>query len=613
MVSMFQWMVSFALSILCTCCAEAAEFMYPKDFQSHLAEMVYAVCTRNAIANGQNYEVADYETNYPPSCNRPIFCESDLLHDVALSEIDKDLSTPFLRRKLRYPPDVILDRYQALKESYGGRPMSRPELLQFVNETTEEAHELIEWVPDEYKEETALMRRIKSPEYQQFQRKLQEIWKLLLRKVSPDVAVNEDRYSIIYIPNGFTIAGGHFNELYYWDTFWIINGLLLSEMPATVKGIIENFLSLVVRFKFIPNGTRVYYLNRSQPPLLIPMMSSYLHFTNDFYFVRANLQILTGEFEWWMENRSVQFTKGDKTHVMFRYDARSRGPRPESYKNDWEIGHRIKSKTGQDRFYSDIKSAAESGWDFSTRWFYNKYDNHKATLADIHTRDKVPVDLNAILERNARLLSEWWYRSGDVYKGKHYKLVAERLLESIHEVFWREDLGSWFDWQLNAHKHDEAFYGSNFAPLWTQSYFMPKEFVAEKTIQYLKYAKVLCDNGTPRYIGTPTSLTESGQQWDFPNSWAPLQMFLIQGLDLTGVLKAQQLAEKLAQNWVYTNYRGLVTSGFMYEKYDSTKVGLTGGGGEYAPQTGFGWTNGAITILMNRYGDILSPKRSETC
>lgn len=98
-----------------------------------------------------------------------------------------------------------------------------------------------------------------------------------------------------------------------------------------------------------------------------------------------------------------------------------------------------------------------------------------------------------------------------------------------------------------------------------------------------------------------TSSYETGQQWDAPNAWAPLQHVLIQGLRDSGVPQGQELAEKLARAWVRNNRLAFERTGHMHEKYDARVPGAAGGGGEYEPQVGFGWTNGVMLELLRLY------------
>lgn len=103
------------------------------------------------------------------------------------------------------------------------------------------------------------------------------------------------------------------------------------------------------------------------------------------------------------------------------------------------------------------------------------------------------------------------------------------------------------------------------------------------------------------HAGVLTSCDETGQQWDAPNAWAPLQHVLIQGLRDSGVPQGQELAEKLARAWVRNNRLAFERTGHMHEKYNAWEPGAAGGGGEYQPQVGFGWTNGVLLELLRLY------------
>jgi alpha,alpha-trehalase len=100
-----------------------------------------------------------------------------------------------------------------------------------------------------------------------------------------------------------------------------------------------------------------------------------------------------------------------------------------------------------------------------------------------------------------------------------------------------------------------------------------------------------------------TTLSASGQQWDYPNAWPPLQEMLISGLQDCGAAGAADFAADLARRWLGSNLKGWVRDHVMHEKYDATRPGERGGGGEYIPQVGFGWSNGVALSLLQRYGD----------
>nr|XP_018903542.1 PREDICTED: trehalase-like [Bemisia tabaci] len=546
-----------------------------------------------------------YYTSYLPSCDSKVYCDSELLHDVQMARLYPD-SKEFVDKKMKYNESYTLEKYEELKIQNGRKTPSKEQLQKFVYEHFEDGNELEVWVPPDFKEHISLEERIRDTEYKKFANGLNQIWKILARKVKVEVKEKSDQYSLLYTPNGFCIPGGRFRELYYWDTYWIVNGLILSDMVETARGVIENIVYLVNKYGIMPNGARVYYQRRSQPPFLILMFESYYKATSDSKFVEKHLKTLTSEFEWWQNNRKVKFVKDNKRYEMYRYFAPSNGPRPESYREDYELAESIDTEIERERWYGRMKSGAESGWDFSSRWFINKNGGYNGTLLDVNTPSLVVTDLNAVMHKNAVFLSEWWGKMGDKYRSKLYKEVADKQLASIEEVLWNEQRGCWFDYDLKSQKPRDQFYPSNFAPLWTGSYTKPKIQVATRIIEYVKQEEMITNELTARYHGQPCSKFESGQQWDQPNAWPPVQVFLIQGLDRTGVPQAQEVAYSFAQNWVHTNYLGYKKAGFMFEKYHIRLAGETGGGGEYEPQTGFGWTNGVVFEMLDRYSDRLT-------
>jgi alpha,alpha-trehalase len=237
---------------------------------------------------------------------------------------------------------------------------------------------------------------------------------------------NQEKYSIIYVKDGVIVPGGRFREFYYWDSYWIIQGLLHSEMYTTAKGMLSNFLSIINRFGFIPNGGRVYYSMRSQPPLLCGMIKSYVEATNDTEFAKAAVETLNAEFNYFMTNHTVTVNG----HVLARYGDRSFGPRPESYREDMSTAEIFKTEEEKQEYFSELKAAAESGMDFSSRWFINSTDNGSniGDLTTIKTRYIIPVELNAILHWNAKIIAEFYGLAGNAAKEKEYETLADNFL-----------------------------------------------------------------------------------------------------------------------------------------------------------------------------------------
>uniref|UniRef100_A0A1B6DB06 Trehalase n=2 Tax=Clastoptera arizonana TaxID=38151 RepID=A0A1B6DB06_9HEMI len=533
----------------------------------------------------------------PPSCNSNIYCTGPLLHDVQLAKLYKDSKT-FVDMKLRFDEQTVLDKYDILKRESGGVP-SKDVLYKFVEENFETGSELELWIPNDFTESPALLNSISDEKYKSWAKDLNHVFKNLTRKVKEDVNTNPQLYSLLYVPNPFVIPGGRFLELYYWDSYWIVNGLLLLDMVQTAKGVIENFIYLVATYGLIPNGSRKYYLQRSQPPLLIPMVNSYYNRTGDLKFIKDNINILEKEFEFWQEKRMVKIRKNGVCYNLARYSALSSGPRPESYREDLETAAHFVTEEERNECYIKLKSAAESGFDFSTRWFI-KDGTNKGNLSYIETTSIVPVDLNAFVHWNAKILSDFNALLNNPTKQAHYAEIADQLLAGITAILWREDIGMWFDYDLINKKSREYFYLSNFTPLWTQSYLLPKNIMSEKVLAYVK------ETGVADFVGgVPISLENSGEQWDFPNAWAPLEAIMIQGLENLNTPKAKSLAYSLADKWIKTNYYGWIKFQKMFEKYDVLLLGETGAGGEYDAQTGFGWTNGVCLEFLSTYGKEL--------
>ncbi|XP_034249125.1 trehalase-like isoform X2 [Thrips palmi] len=539
----------------------------------------------------------------PPTCLvcSAVVCQGDLLRVVQLAGVFPDSKT-FVDKKVKQSPEETIRRFQELLQRTGGAP-SRDQVVDFVDQSFEDGDELEPWTPPDWTETPSILGRIADEDFRAWAMELNELWKMLGRKMKTDVRDNPQLYSLMYVPNGFIVPGGRFREIYYWDTYWIVQGMLLCDMRASVRGVIENLLVLVKRLGFVPNGSRVYYDQRSQPPLLVPMIKAYLQHSGDLDFVRENIDLIEKEFLFWINNATVEVTVKGKTYKLSRYFSPSDGPRPESYREDVLTANHLATDEEKQHLYWDIKSAAATGWDFSSRWVIHEGTNG-GSLGDMHTRYIVPVDLNAYMYGNAVGLSEMFRRLGMEDRAAEYRAIADQFREAVTAVLWHPDLGTWLDYDLLNGTPRRYYYASNLTPLWTRCYDEHQSAdIARATVRYL------FNTGVLKYMGgMPTSLIMTGEQWDFPNCWSPLQGILIQGLHNTGDHGAQRLALELARRWLAANYKGFMENHQMYEKYEVEIVGRCGGGGEYAPQAGFGWTNGVCFELLDQYGLIASSK-----
>ncbi|KAJ0171158.1 hypothetical protein K1T71_013357 [Dendrolimus kikuchii] len=544
--------------------------------------------------------VAADRTNLPPTCSSEIYCHGKLLDTVQMARLYKDSKT-FVDMKIKLSPNITLDHFYEMMNRTNALP-TKADIQEFVNQNFDpEGSEFEEWKPVDWKDNPSFLQRIKDPFLYQWASELNRLWLQLGRKMKDEVKDNQDLYSIIYVDNPVIVPGGRFREFYYWDSYWIIQGLLLSEMRSTARGMVSNFLQIVEKIGFIPNGGRIYYRMRSQPPLLIPMMQLIMEDSYEPEFLREHIHTLDREFDFWMTNHTVEIEHNRHKYNLVRYNDMSQGPRPESYREDIDIAKHFDTNEKKEELYAELKAAAESGWDFSSRWFIFN-DTNKGNLTHLKTRSIIPVDLNAIICWNAKLMVDFHTKLGNIPKAQYYRNVHAEFMEAIEQVLWHEDVGAWLDYSLESNRKRDYFYPSNISPLWAGCYDKERrDYYVNRVINYLDKVKVDRFDG-----GIPTTFEHSGEQWDYPNAWPPLQYIVVMGLANTGHPEAMRFAQEMATKWVRSNFEVWKQQTAMLEKYDATIFGGFGGGGEYVLQTGFGWTNGVVMALLNRYGDTLS-------
>jgi alpha,alpha-trehalase len=420
-------------------------------------------------------------------------------------------------------------------------------------------------------------------ELKSFALALNKKWKNLIRKFKKVCA--DCASTAIYTDNAFVVPGGRFIEYYYWDTYWIVEGLLVCNMTQTVKGLLQNFLDIIETNGFVPNGARAYYLNRSQPPLLTQMIYAYVKKTNDMELLQKAIDYLDAEYSFWMTEKVTKVEKNGKTYELNMYNISNSYPRPESYKEDYLNALQSKDIDG---YYSNVISAAESGWDFSSRWFENAYD-----ITTIQIRDIIPVDLNAILFKNEKILSQFHEYFNNPEQSEFYRKASEQREIAINQILWSEEFYTWADFNVKQNKsHTEYLYPTDLTPLWA-GITLPVDL---NTI-LSRYKGLLMDHVS----GIPSSNVHSGQQWDFPNVWAPYHHWIVEYLND----KHPEYAVDIAQRFVNTAYCSFKVKGALYEKYQADVLGAYGEGGEYVVQEGFGWTNGVVIMFMNMFGDKL--------
>ncbi|KAK4489225.1 hypothetical protein RD792_005021 [Penstemon davidsonii] len=457
--------------------------------------------------------------------------------------------------------------------------------------------------------------KVKNMEVRNWALEVHSLWKNLSRKVSDRVIDRPEFYTLLPLKNPVIIPGSRFREVYYWDSYWVIRGLLASKMYETAKGIVYNLISLIDEYGHVLNGARAYYTNRSQPPLLSSMVIDIYNRTGDKDLVLKALPALLKEHKFWnsgIHKVIIEDTEGT-THTLSRYYAMWNEPRPESSTIDKETASKLSNNCSKTRLYREIASTAETGWDFSTRWMRNGSD-----LTTLATTSIIPVDLNAYILKMELDITSLANVIGDNITAASFTKAFQARKRAIDSIFWNSEMQQWLDYWLsdsneskevytwNASGQNRKVFCSNFIPLWIQLFNSVECFclcIREKDVKMVdEVVQSLQSSGLVCPAGIATSLTNSGQQWDFPNGWAPIQHMIVKGLVSSGSEQARLVAEDIAVKWIRTNYAAYKKSGTLHEKYDVEKCGDFGGGGEYGPQTGFGWSNGVVLAFLEEFG-----------
>uniref|UniRef100_A0AC35G7Z0 Trehalase n=1 Tax=Panagrolaimus sp. PS1159 TaxID=55785 RepID=A0AC35G7Z0_9BILA len=525
-----------------------------------------------------------------------IYCGGPIVATVNLHMIYND-SKVFVDKPLKYSPEVTLMAYNNLFGHLQPKNINPLDLKAFINEHfLPVGTDITVCVPDDWKPFPKKIMSIKDPILRKWALSINAIWKKLCKQVHPKVFEHPERYSIIPLKYKFIAPGGRFREIFYWDSYWIIKGLFASEMYETSAQMILNLANFIEQYGFIPNAGRVYFLERSHPPLFISMIYEYYKATKNVTFVERMLPLMEKEFQFWQNNRSLKLAVGEKEYTVYKYSANSNIPRPESYKEDITVNvlSTTSTKTQEQKLYRDIAAAAESGWDFSTRWFA---DNR--TLLTIETTNILPIDLNSYLCMNLNILS-YFYESVSKNKSKaeYYRNLHTEHKQMLQNVFFNKQHKVWLDYNLRTKNYSTKYNAALITPLFTNCYDVNDIKKSEDVLEFFNRSNAFDFVG-----GVPATMSKYAQeQWDYPNGWGNLNHMIVEGFRNSKSKKAHAAAYNIAKKWIRGNYKVFKATGSMWEKYDITgSYPSPGVGGEYEVQDGFGLTNGAILDLLMTY------------
>jgi alpha,alpha-trehalase len=378
---------------------------------------------------------------------------------------------------------------------------------------------------------------------------IESYWHRLIRSTP------QDEGTLIGLPRPYLVPSENaiFRELFYWDSYFTAFGVLDSPLEGLVVDITENLARLFHRFGVIPNGSRYYFLSRSQPP----------------FFTRLALLALTVK-----EKRGDADTKAWLTEMTRVAEL--------EHETVWlgtQHPHHRLMHAGLSRYfdinYLDALASCESGWDHSTR-------------CDERWLEHLPVDLNAILHARELDLARMQEHLGNLEAARKWQARAATRAETMNALLWDEAAGFYFDFDFQAGQRNPHPSLAGFYPLWS-GLASPEQ--AERVVH----------EWLPRFErpgGLLTTLeVRAGCQWAAPNGWAPLHWLVVAGLERYGF---HADATRVMRAWCDNNALVFEKTGAMWEKYNVEHVGVEGEGGLYGALEGFGWTNGVFRDFARR-------------
>lgn len=442
----------------------------------------------------------------------------------------------------------------------------------------------------------------------------EQMAQLELRVLPADVVANPQldgglsNQGLLYLPEPYVVPGGRFNEMYGWDSYFINLGLLASGKTQKARQMVDNHLYQVEHYGRVLNANRTYYLTRSQPPFLATMVADVFALTKDKEWAEKALPALISTYRFWTSEPHLCPETG-----LSRYYDLGEGPAPEvlaSEKDESGLTHydRIKLEfrnyleLGEEEqlerlgyplslyydasadeltplFFKGDRSMRESGYDPSDRF-------GRFNVDVIHYN---PVDLNSLLYLYENEMGRLLLRLGRERGAKDWFLLAEERKQLMQQYLWDEESGLFLDYNFRTQTRRDYPFATAYFPLWT-GWATP-----EQAGRLYANASHFIEPG-----GVVTSTRRTGNQWDAPFGWAPLQLVAVSGLERYGY---HEQAAQIAKSFVSLVEQEYQAWGTIVEKYDvlrrSSKVSEDIEFGYSSNEIGFGWTNACYLILKS--------------
>lgn len=411
------------------------------------------------------------------------------------------------------------------------------------------------------------------------------LWPVLTRKPEK----HSEFSSLLPLPQPYVVPGGRFGETYYWDSYFSMLGFAASGRTDLLKNMADNFAWMIDTYGHIPNGNRTYYLSRSQPPVFAMMVE--LFEKDGVHEAQRYLKHLKREYEFWMDGEASLTPNEAYRHVVMlsdgsvlnRYWDDRDTPRDESWIEDVETARN--SSRPSNEVYRDLRAGAASGWDFSSRWL-----SEPGRLESIQTTSIVPVDLNAFLYKLETTIARLSASKNDHATAELFQQKAVRRREILDRYLWDAEAGLYRDYNWRD-REKGAFSAASVTPL----------FVGMASLDQATHTSAALRSHLLAPGGVLSTVEETGEQWDKPNGWAPMQWMAIKGLNNYG---EELLAKEIATRWLQIVGATYHRHHKMVEKYNvAGRAPVLAGGGEYPLQDGFGWTNGVTRRLLEMYPD----------
>jgi alpha,alpha-trehalase len=361
----------------------------------------------------------------------------------------------------------------------------------------------------------------------------------------------KDDESLLGLPKPYLVPAyeeGHefdFNELYYWDSYFMVQGMLDEQHKELVLGILEDLVSLFKRLKAIPNASRTYLTGRSQPPFLTSFIwDLYSVYDLDDKWLAQNIAVAEEEYK-------IVWTGRAKPNARLVYRGLSR--------------------------YYDINmlndlAEAESGWDMTPRF------GRKALSF-------LPVDLNALLYKYEMDFARYYRHIDDVRTAAKWEVAAEHRKATMDEIMWSELRGQYYDYNYVKEKRGIVSSLAGFYPLWAGMVDDKQAAQMVKALRRFENRGGLATTDVQQLSFVPGTIPT---QWAYPNGWAPLHYLIVKGLMHYGY---EVDAKRIAMKWLRTNLTWFNAHGVFLEKYNVVSPASPPAKGMYPSQTGFGWTN----------------------